>query len=183
MRFITLLFLLVLIASCSEKDKCNWLTVADLDKIDFKKCKGDSSYLYMQKFSGGNDSMRRQTGIPLLPKDFEGRTIFIASNHVVWLNVKMRNKADNDTSFKQPFLNMKLIEWSNDTLINEATNFSIKNDNGRSLTIKYFRDTIKNSGAYNFEYLYTDDSFPVGKPKTLTKQQSDSILSKWGLSY
>lgn len=179
MRIIFIL-LTGLVISCNGKDECTWSTVADLDKGDLTKCKGDSMFYYMKKFSGGYDNERKEKGIPKLPKNFRG-VVWTVNNQVRWINQEMYDRIAADSNIREPFMDRKDIEWNEDTLIYDWTNFSARDSLDSWVWIFYTRDST--TGNYNFTCGYSNKNTPTDTDAGITKAKADSILKAWKIDY
>lgn len=171
------------LGSCKEKNPCEWRTAAALDRIDRKKCLAhspsqDSLYAQLRNFSLSFNPSRKEKGIPLLSPDVE--CLSLCEGDVRWAG-DIRDGEYVPPS--HPYLKWKTIQWRSDTLLADRSLFvenAEKDRWGKTLVINYYLDTLSRK-EYRFEYLYSP-----GNPAPdilFSRQQADSLLSLWGLSY
>jgi hypothetical protein len=187
MKYVFPFIILLIIASCRQKEKCRFSTVTDLDNLNLRECPpGDSThhdtmyYHNVKRFSSGFDSIRKEKGIPKLPKDFQVITSSV-DNQVRWRNAEMIKKITGDSNFRQPFMQRKDIEWKNDELVYDLTNFTAMDSVDSRVWILYVRDST--NGNYVFKCGYSNKNMLNDSDAAITKSQADSILKAWKIDY
>src|SRR5262249_55582324 len=141
---------------------------------------GDSTFVWMRYYSGVYNSLRKIKGIPILPANFVAE-VFTSANQVRWHGDIDRN--GRFIEIGKPYMKWKTLEWNKDTLLYDYSLFiEGKNDRwGKTLSIKYYLDTLIGNKNYLFEYKYSPGQ---DQPDlTMSKNQADSVLKAWKIDY
>ena len=178
-----ILFSIILccLISCHSKSPCDgFVTARDLDETDLTKCKVDTDYFFMKKFSLAFNTIRTRNNIPVLPADFEAVT-WTVKNQVRWVNAALHRQLEKDSAFHQPFMDRKDLEWDRDRLIYDRTNYRAMDSLDSWLTIEYVLDTVSKKADYRFNCSFMNKYDVYPNALMLSRQQADSVLERWKL--
>lgn len=180
-HLISLLLFFTIVAACGRRSPCDgFVTAKDLDETDLKKCKVPDYFKFMQQFSLGYNDYRAAHDIPLLPAGFMGIT-WTVTNQIRWVNRKAFEENKADSTLRRPYMDRKDLEWNENQLIYDRSNYNSMDSLRTWLSISYLLDTLSTKPAYRFECSLSNmyDVYP--QSMTLTRQQADSVLKAWHL--
>jgi hypothetical protein len=175
--FIYLVILIMPMMACKGRDECaGFETAAQLQATDLIKCKADSMFYQLKRFSLAFNEERKKLGIPVLPADYLPE-VYTVGNQVRW------HSEIDDRYFSKglPYMKWKDLEWSGDTLKYDRSIISEgkKEHPSNTLNITYWLDTLVDHKTYRIRYHYSPKNDTTDM--VLSRFQADSILISWKL--